>query len=145
MRALRLISLGLLAVSGLALPAHALTPPWQLCENPNGSFADDITIYDENDEWLPNMTTFTMRPTDMDADDVTEVIVHCETRQAVFYVLDAQDHGGYDLLRSSMQGSDAVTLRQLARRLKRKGVDAKFATLAKAHCACKPQTHKASF
>ena len=72
------------------------------------------------------------------------MIVHCATGQAVSYDREMDDDAEM-VLQKAIEGEQEITLRQLAKRLKRIGVDAKFGSLAKGHCACRPETHKASF
>lgn len=134
------ISLGLLAAGS----AQALSPPWILCQNADGSYVDYIYVHDANDDMFPNMTTFTIRDDDGSADTLEDVIAHCATRQAVIYRREMSS-GADEQLRRAIEGERKVTLRQLAKRLKAKGVYARYVKLPSDHCACRPETHEQSF
>ncbi len=136
--------LALSPMLGLASPVAALTIPTILCENANGTVADDIYIHDADDDWLPGMTTFIRHESADDADGPTQVIAHCATGKAVTYAGEMDDVA-YRTLRAAIEGEGAVTLRQLARQMRGMGVDATYGTLSRSHCACNPETHRPSF
>lgn len=129
-----------------ASQAAALSIPTTICEMGGGKYANDIYVHDASDEWLPGMTTF-VETSDVDGGyPVAQVIAHCASGQAVrYHDNDMMSDEAYDKLRQMIEGDEAFTLRQLATKLKQKGVKARFVTNAKRHCACKPETHKPSF
>jgi hypothetical protein len=144
MRAASYLGLGMALTAVLPGAVAALSIPTILCDMGNGKFADDIYVHDANDEWLPDITTFIEVSDRDDNHQVTQVIAHCASGQAVRYY-DEMSDDAYATLRRVIEGDEPFTLRQLATNLKQKGVQARYVTNAKRHCACRRDTHKPSF
>ena len=127
-----------------AQQAVALSPPWAVCDNADGSRSEFMLLQSKTGE--PRVVSFEIYAKgDNRGKPEAKVVVHCESRKAVSWVPESMTDRGNHLLDKMLNGDKPVTLRAMQRKLKSAGVKARYGTMKAGICACDQTSYYNSF
>lgn len=127
-----------------AMPAAALSPPWPVCDNADGTRSEFMLLQSKTGE--PAVRTFQIPVAgDPSGDLTTEVIVHCPSRKALSWTRGDVTDASHDALTGMLNNDAPVTLKQMQRKLRRVGLKTTYGTLSAGNCACDETSYYPSF